>query len=116
MVCVTNQKSCDKLIARGMERSRGAANIHIVHCVQTGRNFMGNPMEGDAMEYLFTAAQLAGAELTLLRAPNVEEALANYAEKQNISIMILGASPGGGESFVSKLQRKLPRVEFDIIG
>ncbi len=118
MVCVTNQKSCDRLIARGIDRRSGMdAQLHVVHCVHSSRNFMGTPFEGDAIEYLFTAAQLAGAELTLLRAPDVENALVDYAEKNNISLMILGASgPGvGPESLVTKLQRRLPEVEFDIL-
>ena len=51
MVCVTGPRTCDKLIARGMERSADA-EIHVVHCVETGRNFMGTPFEGDAVEYL----------------------------------------------------------------
>ena len=75
MVCVTNQKSCDKLIARGVERAGAGAKLFVVHCVQTGHNFMGTPFEGDAIEYLFTAAQLAGAGLDLLRAKDVEHAL-----------------------------------------
>lgn len=119
MVCVTNQKSCDRLIARGVERgNEGEAELRVVHCVHTSRNFMGTPFEGDAIEYLFTAAQLAGAELTLLRAPDVEDALVDYAEKNEITIMILGASgPGaGGESLVARLQRRLPKVEFDVVG
>ena len=115
MVCVTNQKSCDKLIARGVERAGGQADLHIVHCVPTGQNFMGNPFEGDAIEYLFTAAQLAGAELILLRAPDVENALVHYAESHYITMMILGVSHGGGDSIVAKIQRRLPKVEFDII-
>ena len=48
MVCVTGPRTCDKLIARGMERSADA-EIHVVHCVETGRNFMGTPFEGDAV-------------------------------------------------------------------
>lgn len=118
MVCVTNQNSCDRLITRGVERGSACeADLHVVHCVHTNRNFLGTPFEGDAIEYLFTAAQLAGAELTLLRAPDVEDALVDYAEKNNISIMILGASgPGGPDSIIARLQRRLPEVEFDILG
>lgn len=118
MVCVTNQKSCDRLIARGVKRGNGKASLHVVHCVQTGCNFMGTPFEGDAIEYLFTAAQLAGAELILLRAKNVEDALVDYANKHGITMMVLGASgPDGGEdSIVTRLQRRLPAVEFDILG
>ncbi len=117
MVCVTGPRTCDKLISRGLERSADS-DIHVVHCVETGRNFMGTPFEGDAVEYLFTAAQLAGAELILLRADNVDDALVEYAEKNGIDIIIMGASPTNldHETIVTRLQRRLPNVEFDIIG
>lgn len=117
MVCVTGPKTCDKLISRGLERSADS-DIHVVHCVETGRNFMGTPFEGDAVEYLFTAAQLAGAELILLRADNVDDALVEYAEKNGIDMIIMGASPTNldHETIVTRLQRRLPNVEFDIIG
>lgn len=117
MVCVTGPRTCDKLISRGLERSTDS-DIHVVHCVETGRNFMGTPFEGDAVEYLFTAAQLAGAELILLRADNVDDALVEYAEKNGIDIIIMGASPTNldHETIVTRLQRRLPNVEFDIIG
>lgn len=117
MVCVTGPRTCDKLISRGLERSADS-DIHVVHCVETGRNFMGTPFEGDAVEYLFTAAQLAGAELILLRADNVDDALVEYAEKNGIDMIIMGASPTNldHETIVTRLQRRLPNVEFDIIG
>lgn len=117
MVCVTGPRTCDKLISRGLERSADS-DIHVVHCVETGRNFMGTPFEGDAVEYLFTAAQLAGAELILLRADNVDDALVEYAEKNGIDMIIMGASPTklDHETIVTRLQRRLPNVEFDIIG
>lgn len=116
MVCVTGPRTCDKLIARGLERKENA-DIHVVHCVETGRNFMGTPFEGDAVEYLFTAAQLAGAELILLRADDVEDALVNYAETKHIDTIIMGASPANSDhdTMEVRLQRRLPRVEFDIV-
>ncbi len=116
MVCVTNTKTCDKLVARGMEHTN--EGIHVVHCVEVGRNFLGTPFEGDAIEYLFTAAQLAGADLALLRAPNVDDALVEYASKHNIDTIIMGASESlknGGESIITRLQRRLPEVQFDIV-
>ena len=117
MVCVTGPRTCDKLIARGMERSADA-EIHVVHCVETGRNFMNTPYEADAIEYLFTAAQLAGAELSLVRADNVDDALVNYAENHGIQLIILGAGAAGGanrEPINLRLQRRLPGVEFDVV-
>lgn len=116
MVCVTGPRTCDKLIARGLERKENA-DIHVVHCVETGRNFMGTPFEGDAVEYLFTAAQLAGAELILLRADDVEDALVNYAETKHIDTIIMGASPSNidHDTMEVRLQRRLPQVKFDIV-
>ena len=105
MVCVTGPRTCDKLISRGLERSADA-EIHVVHCVETGRNFMGTPFEGDAVE------------LILLRADNVDDALVEYAEKNGIDMIIMGSSPVklDHETIVTRLQRRLPNVEFDIIG
>ena len=121
MVCVTSQRSCDKLIARGIERAGAGdppAFLHVVHCVETGRNFMNTPYEADAIEYLFTAAQLAGAELSLVRADNVDDALVNYAENHGIQLIILGAGAAGSanrEPINLRLQRRLPGVEFDVV-
>lgn len=117
MVCVTGQRSCDQLIARGVERAGEDSSVHVVHCVETGRNFMNTPFESDAIEYLFTAAQLAGAELSLIRSENVEDALVDYAKDKGASIIILGAAGHGGgkEPLVMRLQRRLSDVEFDIV-
>lgn len=117
MVCVTNQKSCERLISRGKERQTGNNGLYIVHCVQTGQNFMNSIFESDAVEYLFTAAQIAGAQLSLLRADSVDDALVDFASQNDVNIIIMGASPSNSEnSIVMRLQRRLPSVEFDIVG
>lgn len=116
MVCVTSPKTCEKLIARGMERGRDA-DVHVVHCTERGRKFLNMNYEGDALEYLLTAAQLAGAELSVLRADNVDDALVSYARKNGIGIIIMGASPVNHDhdSILVRLQRRLPDVEFDVV-
>lgn len=116
MVCVTSQKSCDHLIAKGVECLDGG-ELHVVHCVETGRNFMNSPFESDAIEYLFTAAQLAGAELSLLRAEDVENALVDFAKSRGATIIVMGA-PGKGdgrEPLSLRLQNRLPQVQFIIV-
>ena len=118
MVCVTTQRSCDTLIARGMERAKETSgDIHIVHCVERGRNFMNAALEGDAIEYLFTAAQLAGADMSLLRADSVDDALIEYALSNGINLIILGEGniQSTRETMGMRLQRRLPDIEFDIV-
>ena len=116
MVCVTGQKSCDRLIQRAIAYDRHSpSTIHVVHCVQTGRKFMNSIDESDAIEYLFTAAQVAGADMTMLREDKVEDAVVNYAKNNSINLIIMGASPDSGDSVVARLQHRLPDIEFDIV-
>lgn len=116
MVCVTGQRSCERLIERGADRVNKEQKLFIVHCVQTGHNFMNSPYEADAIEYLFTAARLVGAELTILREDDVINALVKFANDNNVKLIILGASPDSGtESFVNRFAMRLPEVEFDVV-
>ncbi|OQB20258.1 MAG: Universal stress protein family protein [Firmicutes bacterium ADurb.Bin182] len=118
MVCVTYQKTCDKLISHGIKLNEGLnAPLYVVHCVQTGRNFLGNPYEGEALEYLFTAAQIAGGELTLLRKDNVDDALVDFAKIHDIGLIVMGSSPGRhDDNIISRLKQRLPDVKFEIVG
>ena len=129
MVCVTNQRSCERLIMHGAQRSvddakriqadvkGGALPLYVVHCVQTGQNFLNTPYEADAIDYLFTCAQVVDAELTILRCDSVEQALADFARKNNVGVIVMGAAgEGAGKGkFAIRLQELLPEVEFDII-
>lgn len=121
MVCVTNQRSCDRLMARAAERAAEVgegARLHVVHCVETGHNFMNTAYEADAIEYLFTAAQLAGADLSLLRAENVDDALVDFAIEHDVDFIILGAGSAGSQlrdHISMRLQRRLPGVSFEVV-
>lgn len=115
MVCITAPHTCEKLVTRASDR-KGSGTLHVVHCVHTGSRFMNSQFEPDAMEYLFTAARLVGGDLTMLRADHVDDALAAFAREHSVDIIVMGAPPpGGGESIVTRLQRRLPDVEFDIV-
>lgn len=122
MVCVTGQRSCERLILHGVKRSEPGVDgvrppLYIVHCIQNGQRVMNSPDEADAIEYLFTCAQYAGAELTVLRADNVQQTLADFAHEHGVGVIILGAPGEQGEhngKFARSLQELLPEIEFDI--
>lgn len=122
MVCVTGQRSCERLIMHGVKRSQPDENglrppLYIVHCVLNGQKFMNSPDEADAIEYLFTCAQYAGAELTILRTDSVQATLAEFAHEHDVGVIILGAPGEQGEhngKFARSLQELLPDIEFDV--
>ena len=122
MVCVTGQRSCERLIMHGVKRSQPDENgvrppLYIVHSVLNGQKFMNSPDEADAIDYLFTCAQYAGAELTILRTDNVQQSLADFAHEHDVDVVILGAPGEQGEhngKFARSLQELLPELEFDV--
>ena len=122
MVCVTGQRSCERLILYGVKRSQPDENgfrppLYIVHSVLNGQKFMNSPDEADAIDYLFTCAQYAGAELTILRSDSVQQSLADFAHEHDVGLIILGAPGEQGEhngKFARSLQELLPEIEFDV--
>ena len=116
MVCVTGQHSCERLLERGAGLRIDDQKLYCVHCVQTGRNFLNNDYEPLAIEFLFTCASLYGAELSILRANNVIDALVEFAQINRVSRIVLGASPvKGPDSFAAKLASRLPDCEFIVV-
>lgn len=120
MVCVTGQRSCERLILHGAKRSTENGEkrpLFIVHCVLYGQRFMNSKNEADAIEYLFTGAQLAGAELMIIRSDNIEQSIADFAHEHNVGVIILGSPGELGEhngKFARSLQELLPEIEFDV--
>ena len=116
MVCVTGQRACERLIERGVLRRLPQQPFYVVHCVQKGRVFMNSLSDSDAIEYLFTCASIAEAELAILREADVIDALVDFARGHEVSTIVLGSSPKqDATSFSSRLASKLHDVEFIIV-
>jgi len=127
MVCVTRQKTCARLIARGAELAKQQQTdaLHVVHAVRVGDNFLNNPFQGEALEYLFEQAQSCNAELSVLRANDVVDALVDHAKTNRVTCIVIGA-PGEQshlsglalqkkETILTRLEEQLPEMEFDIV-
>ena len=96
MVCVTQQKTCDRLIQYGHELTEELkGDLFIIHVAQYQFKFLGNSEEGEALEYLYEKAMEYGAQLTVVRSNNVEDTLNDLVKKYKITHVILGES---GES------------------
>ncbi|RKD32470.1 universal stress protein UspA [Thermohalobacter berrensis] len=120
MVCVTQQKTCERLIMNGYERKKDNKDkLFVIHVVNENQNFLNNSSDGEALEYLFKVSKKVGADLTVIRAKDTIKALADFAIKNNITQIVMGASPDGDKlrdhNIALKLKKKLPMVDFIII-
>ncbi|NLJ40287.1 MAG: universal stress protein UspA [Clostridiales bacterium] len=118
LICVTRQKSCERLIKAGFDESqKSGGKPYVIHVAPIGENFLGNPREDEALECLFDISKQVGAEMTVLRSDDIVSVLKDYSEKHEIGIMILGESPKSKKEggFIRQLRKGLHGVEFIIV-
>lgn len=93
MVCVTQQKTCDRLIQYGYEYlGDEKGELFIIHVAHYQFKFLGSSKEGEALEYLYEKAMEYGAQLTVVRSNHVLDTLADMVKKYKITHIILGQS------------------------
>ena len=93
MVCVTQQKTCDRLIRYGNDiLGDNKGELFIIHVAHYKFNFLGNTKEGEALEYLYEKALEYGANLTVVRSNDVLETLADLVKKNKITHIVVGES------------------------
>ncbi len=93
MVCVTQQKTCDRLIKYGFDvLGDRQGELFIIHVAQHNFKFLGNEKDSDALEYLYEKARDYGANLTVIRSSDILETLVDQVVKHKITNIILGVS------------------------
>ena len=112
MVCVTQQKTCDRLITYGfqlLEETKG--ELYIIHVAHYEFKFLGNTEEGEALDYLYEKALEYGANLTVVRSNHVLDTLIDLVEKNKIGHLVLGQSgeSNDGNNMVSMLEERLSK-------
>ncbi len=115
MVCVTGQKTCERLIKEGARvADLHSVGVHVVHVAPEGEHFMGSgENEAEALEYLLRRSNEVGADMTVLHAKDPKAALCEYATKNDIGVVVLGVAPGTNAlDFARTLEAKLPGVDI----
>jgi len=119
LVCVTQQKTCERLINKAYELAREyGGNLFIINVVRNDLNFLDSVKESEALEYLFGISKKVGANLSVLKSDDVPKAIADYADENDIDFIVLGKShdKNAGERFVKKLNSLLKNgVEIRIM-
>ena len=93
MLCVTKQKTCQRLIDYGKSlMTSDDDTMHIIHVSGIDYNFLGDSEDGRALDYLYEKAREAGADLLVLKSDDVLETLAGIVKDNKIDKVVVGAS------------------------
>ncbi|MGV8146640.1 MAG: universal stress protein UspA [Alkaliphilus sp.] len=118
-VCVTQQKTCERLIKVGVKiREKTKGELYVLHVAPEGFNFLGNSKEGEALEYLFDISKAADAQMIVLRSSKIIETIDKFCKDNEISKIILGESQERKpeKCMIPKLRKKLKKsVEIEVI-
>ncbi|MBQ8952718.1 MAG: universal stress protein [Clostridia bacterium] len=116
MVCVTGQKTCERLIAEGhrlaIEREE---ELSVLHVAKKGAGLMGSPSEAEALEYLFEVSSGKGADMTVIRSDEVVKTIEKHARKIGASLIVLGCPRQGSRDLTADMRAHMPDMEFHIV-
>lgn len=115
LVCVTAQRSSQKLILRGAEIARTQQDALLVLSVSgSGMNLLENPGVMDALNDLYAISGQVGAEMTMMQAANPRAAIASFIRKRNVKRIVLGQGKPDPNGLVAQLMAEFPHVAFYI--
>nr|WP_122012201.1 universal stress protein UspA [Maliibacterium massiliense] len=118
MVCVTSQKTCERLIKAGARTAKALkAPLHVVHVAQSGHRFLDDEHEGEALEYLFHISKQYEADMAVLRSDDVAESLVQYALYNKAREVIFGQSPEplGPGNIIVQVKDRLQGVHIEVL-
>ncbi len=119
LVCVTQQKTCERLINKTNELLHEyGGNLFILNVVKNEVNFLDSVKESEALEYLFGISKKLGANLSVLKSDDIPGTIAQYAEDNDIDCIVLGKSndKNAGERFAKRLSFLLNKgIEIRIL-
>ena len=119
LVCVTGQKSCQRLIVAGANISQEESDfpLTVLHVARVGGNVMGFVNEPEALEYLLRVSIEHGADMTVRKADDVKRAIEEEAKRLDVDVIVAGrAANYGGWDLLDELKLRLPGVRFEILG
>jgi K+-sensing histidine kinase KdpD len=119
LVCVTQQKTCERLIKQAQELiDEYKGKLFVINVVGNDVNFLDSVRESEALEYLFGISKSIGANLAVLKSDNIAGTIAEYAAENKINCIILGKSPieKNENHFVKELRNLLKNgIELRIL-
>ena len=115
LVCVTQQKNCERLIRAAAEMKQDNGTLHVLHIANKDWNFFENIKEGEALEYLFVISKSVGAELTIVNSIQIPETIAQFAHHYGVKRIFVGESrPQDENAFLQRMTELLSDTDISI--
>jgi len=114
LVCVTAQKTCERLIRAGSEAARGA-EMCVVHVAPMGSQLLDGTDDAQTLAFLYKIVRSYDAELTVEHNDRPLAAIVTHARRINAQCVVVGSSGTPGEPFASKLRELLPEVDVIVV-
>ena len=88
LVCITQQKTCERLIRKAVElKGKTNCGLYVIHVAKNEWNFLDNASEGEALEYLFDISKSVGADLYVLKSDDIVNTIADFAKENEIKLI-----------------------------
>ena len=112
LVCVTDQRACERLIAFG---SRLAEQNHVELLVLNVQNHGFQSVgRSDALEYLFQVSSRYHADMSVFYNADPIHVGNDFISRRNITQIVTGMPSGAGH-FVINLQQTFPQIPLTIV-
>ncbi len=120
LVCVTGQRTCDRLIRRGQDiAQKFALPLTVLHVRTAYKTMMGNEDVSAALNYLYGLAREAEADMEILSPDgrDVPNVICAYAKAHSASYLVLGTGRKNGPDsvLVANIRKLAPELELDIV-
>jgi len=117
MVCVTGQRTCERLIRQSAAFAKTlGCGVSVIHVASSKSPFMGSAHESEALEYLYQTSKEFGADMNVIRSDDIIGTIAAYAKKTGVNNVVMGGPVATGSWDVpALLKQRLPKAEFYVI-
>ena len=106
-------------VLRTSDKKRGTTeNKHWRNVVKDDWKYFSQMKESDALEYLFDISKQVQANLTVLKSPDIEQTLSEFAKKNKVNIIVMGESKEkeAQQNMIKRLKGKIQTdICFDIV-
>ncbi len=91
MVCITDQKKCDRLIYNAMEHiDHEESEIFVIHILKEG--VIADRESAEALEYLIGLCNEYAATVSVIKSNDIRKTLIEFAKDKNVNKIIMGES------------------------